>query len=151
MVGREASQGKRCDTPLELGIPTVGLERILVSNIYSAFAVCVLIVHALFILWVILGALVARSRPILRWLHILSLFWGILIELIPWSCPLTLLENWLEGRAGIEPYRGGFLLHYMDKLVYPDISVTFLMIVGALVCAFNLILYARRFWTSSRR
>jgi len=30
---------------------------------------------------------------------------------------LTLLENWLEGKAGIQPYEGGFLLHYLDKLV----------------------------------
>jgi hypothetical protein len=25
-------------------------------------------------------------------------------------CPLTLLENWLEQKAGVEPYQGGFLL-----------------------------------------
>jgi len=42
---------------------------------------------------------------------------GILAELLPWPCPLTLLENWLEGKAGIQPYEGGFLLHYLDKLV----------------------------------
>ncbi len=41
-----------------------------------------------------------------------SLVWGILTELLPWPCPLTLLENWLEARAGVEPYEGGFLLHY---------------------------------------
>jgi hypothetical protein len=29
---------------------------------------------------------------------------------------LTLLENWLESRAGFEPYQGGFLLHYLDAL-----------------------------------
>jgi hypothetical protein len=134
-----------------VGVLTVGLERILDSSVYSAFAVCVLMVHALFILWVIFGALITRSRPLLRWLHILSLIWGILIELLPWSCPLTLLENWLEGRGGIEPYQGGFLLHYLDKLVYPDLSVTLLVTVGVLVCAFNLALYVRQFWISSLR
>jgi hypothetical protein len=46
-------------------------------------------------------------------------------ELLPWPCPLTDLENWFEGKAGVQPYQGGFLLHYLDKLVYPDISALF--------------------------
>jgi uncharacterized protein DUF2784 len=89
-------------------------------NLYSVLATAVLFLHALFIVWVAFGAVFTRSRPILRWLHIVSLIWGILTELMPWPCPLTLLENWLEQKAGVEPYQGGFLLHYMDKLVYPD-------------------------------
>lgn len=72
---------------------------------YSALAVAALILHALFILWVVFGAFVTRLRPVLRWLHIGSLIWGILTELLPWPCPLTVLENWLEGKAGVEPYQ----------------------------------------------
>ena len=115
-------------------------------TVYSALATAVLLLHALFIVWVIFGALLTRSRPIVRWLHIISLIWGILTELLPWPCPLTLLENWLEGRAGVEPYQGGFLLHYMDKLVYPQISSTTLTVAGVIVCAFNLALYGRQAW-----
>jgi Protein of Unknown function (DUF2784) len=106
----------------------------------------VLFVDALFIVWVVFGAVVTRSHPILRWLHIGSLIWGILTELLPWPCPLTLLENWLVQKAGVEPYQGGFLLHYTDKLVYPDISATVLTVAGVLVCAFNLAIYSRRAW-----
>src|SRR2546426_7484699 len=104
------------------------------SSLYSALAICILLLHALFILWVVFGALLTRSRPILRWLHIASLVWGILTELLPWGCPLTVLENWLEGKAGVQPYQGGFLLHYMDRLVYPDISATVLTVAGVFVC-----------------
>lgn len=118
------------------------------SGVYSALAVCVLIVHALFILWVIFGALFTRSRPVLRWIHIACLIWGVLVELLSWPCPLTLLENYLEGRAGIEPYHGGFLLHYLDELVYPELSAMLLVTVGVLVCAFNLAFYVRQFWIS---
>ncbi|MGA8343326.1 MAG: DUF2784 domain-containing protein, partial [Candidatus Sulfotelmatobacter sp.] len=71
---------------------------------YSVLASSVLGLHLLFIVWVIFGALVARSRALLRWVHITCLIWGILIEILPWPCPLTLLENWLESRAGVEPY-----------------------------------------------
>lgn len=116
------------------------------SSLYAALAIFILSLHALFVLWVIFGALLTRSRPVLRWLHIASLIWGILTELLPWPCPLTLLENWAEGKAGVEPYHGGFLLHYLDKLVYPNISVTLLTVAGVVVCVLNLSFYARQFW-----
>jgi len=120
------------------------------SGFYSALATAVLFLHALFILFVIFGALLTRSRPLLRWLHIASLVWGILTEVLPWPCPLTLLENWLEAHGGIEPYQGGFLLHYLDKLVYPDISAKVLTIAGVIVCVANLAFYARQVWISRR-
>jgi hypothetical protein len=120
------------------------------SASYSAMATGVLLLHALFILWAVLGALLTRSRPLLRWLHIASLVWGILTEVLPWPCPLTLLENWLEARAGIEPYQGGFLLHYLDKLVYPNISVNVLTTAVVIVGVSNLAFYARQLWISRR-
>jgi hypothetical protein len=119
---------------------------VLASSFYSALAISVLFLHALFILWVVFGALLTRSRPILRWLHVGSLVWGILTELLPWPCPLTVVENWLEAKAGVQPYQGGFLLHYLDKLVYPDISATVLTVAVVAICALNLAFYGRQIW-----
>jgi Protein of Unknown function (DUF2784) len=121
------------------------------TSFYSALALAVLVLHGLFILWVVFGPLVAWSRPVLRWLHITSLIWGILTELLPWPCPLTLLENWLEAKAGISPYQGGFLLHYLDKLIYPDISPMALTIVGVVVCVLNLAIYGRQILIAGSR
>ena len=121
------------------------------SSLYSRLASVVLFLHALFILWVVFGALVARSRPVFRWLHIASLVWGILTELLPWPCPLTLLENWLENKAGVQPYQGWFLLHYLDTLVYPDISATVLTIAGVIICALNLVFYGGQIWIARHR
>ena len=60
----------------------------------------------------------------------------------PLALSVNLVENWLEGRAaGDAPYRGGFLLHYLDKLVYPDISAKILTVAGAIVYALNLGFY----------
>jgi hypothetical protein len=125
---------------------------VLSSHFYSALATSVLFLHALFILWVVFGALLTRSRPVLRWLHIASLVWGILTEALPCPCPLTLLESWLESKAGIQPYpQGGFLLHYLDKLVYPDISAAVLTVAAVIVCTLNLGFYARQIWVAIRR
>jgi hypothetical protein len=121
------------------------------SGLYSSIAILVLFLHALFILWVVFGALVTRSRPVLRWLHIASLVWGILTELLPWPCPLTVLENWLEAKAGAQPYQDGFLLHYLDKLVYPDISATILTVAGVIICALNLAFYGLQIWIARHR
>ena len=124
---------------------------VLGPTFYSALAVSVLLLHALFILWVVFGALLTRWRPILRWLHIASLVWGILTELLPWPCPLTVLENWFEAKAGVEPYQGGFLIHYLDKLVYPDISATVLTVAGVVICVLNLAFYGRQIWIARLR
>jgi Protein of Unknown function (DUF2784) len=119
---------------------------VVAAGFYSVLATFVLLVHGLFILWVVFGALLAHSRPVLRRLHIASLIWGILTELLPWPCPLTILENELERRAGIEPYQGGFLLHYLDKLIYPGVSATVLTIAAVTVCLLNLAFYVRLKW-----
>ena len=115
-------------------------------NPYSVLAAAVLILHLLFIVWVIFGAFLTRDRPLLRGFHIASLIYGILLEVLDWTCPLTPMENWLRGRAGIPTYRGGFLLHYLDALVYPDVPPLLLTVCGIAVCLLNLGIYAVRFW-----
>jgi Protein of Unknown function (DUF2784) len=118
------------------------------ASLYSMLAAWVLVVHLLFILWVIFGALLTRSRPWWRRVHIACLIWGVLVEFLPWPCPLTLLENWLEVRAGVQPYQGGFLLHYLDATVYPNVSPILLTVAGVAVCGFNLGVYL---WIFARR
>ena len=111
---------------------------------YEALAGVVLAVHLAFILWVILGAFLTRGRPVVTGLHILSLIYGVVIELAPWPCPFTLAEEWLEGRAGRTPYTQSFLVHYLGALVYPDVSQTLLIWGAAAVAVVNLAVYARR-------
>ena len=55
------------------------------------------------------------------------------------------VENWLRTRAGIGSYQRGFLLHYLDSLVYPDVPPNLLIVVASAVCLFNLGVYAVRF------
>ena len=116
------------------------------THIYHAMAVVVLTLHLLWIVWVIGGALLTRRRRVLAWLHIISLVYSLLIEALPWPpCPLTLLEAWLEARAGITPYHGSFLVHYLEAIVYPDIRVSWLIAGAVVICTFNLGVYVFRY------
>lgn len=114
---------------------------------YLAASILVLALHLAFILWVIFGALFTRGRPVLRRVHIVSLVWGLVIEIFLWTCPLTFAENCLEQRAGIVPYQGGFLLHYLDALVYPNVPPLLLTVAAVVVVAVNVAIY----WRRSRR
>ncbi len=113
---------------------------------FAVLAALVLLAHLLWILWVIFGWTLTRHRPVLTVLHILSLVWGIAVEAGPWPCPLTIAEQWLETRAGSSPYRGSFMVHYLDALVYPNVPEALLTWVAAGICLLILGIYVRRFW-----
>lgn len=117
---------------------------------YLVSAIFILILHLGFIAWIAFGAAITRRRPLLTTLHILSFIWALLVEIFPWSCPLTLAENWLELRAGTAPYQGGFVLHYLDALVYPNVPPMLLSVAAALVVAVNILIYGQRWRVSSQ-
>ncbi len=115
-------------------------------KIYQTLTVAVLAVHFLWILWAIFGVLFTRRKRLLRALHIGSLVYSILIEVLPWPpCPLTVLEQWLEDRAGIVSYHEPFLVHYLEALVYPNVPVELLVGCAVAVCLFNLMIYVFRY------
>jgi hypothetical protein len=61
------------------------------------------------------------------------------------NLPRLFLTRPTEKTAGIAPYQGGFLLHYLDALVYPNIPPGQLTGLGVAVCVVNLGIYAMRF------
>jgi len=70
----------------------------------QALAVVVLVLHLAWIFWAIVGAPWTRGRPGLTAFHVISLIWGIIVEVGPWPCPLTLAEQWLEASAGMHSW-----------------------------------------------
>jgi hypothetical protein len=115
-----------------------------VSEMYAALESTVLLLHLGWIVWILLGWMVTRARPGLAWLHVASLVWGIATELGPWACPLTLAEQWLESRSGATPNQQGFLVHYLDKLIYPDVPEPIVALSGAAVCVIILAIHGVR-------
>jgi Protein of Unknown function (DUF2784) len=107
-------------------------------------AASVLSLHAAYIAWVIFGAFFTRGRPRLAALHVATLMYGMIIEIFGFWCPLTALEEWLEVRGNVPAYRGPFLLHYLDAVVYPDIPPNLLTAGAIAICILNLWIYAQR-------
>jgi hypothetical protein len=79
----------------------------------------VLVIHALFIVFVVCGGLLALRWRAVVWLHLPAVAWAFLLELCGWTCPLTPLEQGLRQEAAGVTYSGSFLEHYLLLLVYP--------------------------------
>ncbi len=102
----------------------------------------IVVVHFMYIVFVMLGALLAFRRPKIIWMHIPAVIWGAVIELSGGICPLTPLENRLRIAAGREGYAGDFIERYLIPLIYPDgLTRTVQLVLGAFVIVVNLILY----------
>ncbi len=86
---------------------------------YRAGADLVVVVHLLFIGFVVGGVFLAWRWPRIVWAHIPAVVYGALVEFAGFTCPLTVLENYLRQRAGQAGYRGGFITHYLVKVIYP--------------------------------
>jgi hypothetical protein len=110
---------------------------------YRILADLVVGVHALFVVFVIAGGLIALRWPRVAAVHLPAAVWGALIELRGWSCPLTPLENSLRASAGQAGYAGGFIEHYLLPVLYPaGLTGGIQLVLGALVIAVNAVVYA---------
>lgn len=118
---------------------------------YLVLANLVLIIHVAFIFFVVLGGLLALRRRWAVWLHLPAAVWGMLIEFLDWPCPLTALEvRWLQ-EAGETGYAGGFIEHYVTRLIYPvGLTSTLQWLLGFGVIAANAVVYTL-VWRTWRR
>ncbi len=76
--------------------------------LYRVLADLVVLTHLAFIIFVLLGGLLAFRWRWMPWAHLPVMVWGTAVELFGWVCPLTPLENILR-RSG-----GGLLFPSVD-------------------------------------
>lgn len=108
----------------------------------AILADAVLVLHGLFIAWVVLGGLVVLRWPRLAWLHLPAVAWGVWIELSGGICPLTPLEQRLRQAAGEAGYSGGFIEHYLGGLIYPaGLTRNTQVMLAGVVLTINLVAY----------
>jgi hypothetical protein len=112
-------------------------------TLYGLLADLIVVVHLAFVAFVVLGGLSLLRWPWMLWLHLPSAAWGVLIEFLGWTCPLTPLENSLRWRAGREPYEGDFVAEYLLPVLYPEaLTRDVQILLGSLVLIVNAVIYA---------
>ena len=112
--------------------------------IYKLLADLTVLIHFLWILFLISGSIAGRRHRWARNLHISGLVLAFFIEIFGWYCPLTHMEVWL--RSMHEPsmgYKGGFIIHYMERLIYIELPRSLIVILTILLCLLNLWIYLK--------
>ncbi len=93
----------------------------------------VVLLHLLWIVFIIGGAVIGRWVRWVKWTHIGALTFSVLLQGFGWICPLTHLENWLRRRHDPSlAYSGDFIAQYAERLVYlqgPRPAVFFVTLV----------------------
>jgi Protein of Unknown function (DUF2784) len=110
--------------------------------IWSLLADAVVIVHFAFTTFVIFGGFLTWHWPRVAYLHLPALLWGCWVEVSHSICPLTPLENHLRHLGGEAGYSGGFLAHYLVRVLYPP-ALTWRMqwVLATLLLALNAVAY----------
>ena len=121
------------------------------EGIFPLAADLVVLLHAGFVLFVILGGLLVVRWRRLAWAHVPAALWGATIEFGGWICPLTPLENHLRERNGAAVFQGDFIEHYILPALYPtNLTRAWQMFLGSFVLAVNGAIYWRGLRGASR-
>ncbi len=109
---------------------------------YGLLADALALIHFGFVLFVVLGGLLALRWRRCAWTHVPAAVWGATLEFAGWICPLTPLENWLREQAGEAAYPTGFIEHYLLPVLYPaGLTRELGFVLGILVVGINLAIY----------
>ncbi len=88
----------------------------------------ILVFHFLFIIFVVGGQLLIIFGLVFKWpwvrnywfriLHLAAIWFVVVQAWVGEICPLTSWENTLRARAGEATYAGGFIQHWLHKVIF---------------------------------
>ncbi|HEY7052041.1 MAG TPA: DUF2784 domain-containing protein [Mycobacterium sp.] len=118
------------------------------QTVYFAVVGLAVVTHSAFIGYLVVGGFVAlRWRRTIVW-HVLTAVWAVAIETVDFTCPLTTLERWARGHAGMAPLPSdGFIAHYITGVLYPSNWVGAVVIAVFVVVVTSWMIY----WRQGRR
>jgi hypothetical protein len=120
-----------------------------VASGYGLLADLLVVLHVIFVLFVLFGGLLVFKWPRVLWWHLPAMAWGALVEFTGWFCPLSSLESWLRMQSGESGFQGDFVSRWFLPVLYPDfLSRRIQFALGCLVLGLNIIIYA---WIWQRR
>tara|TARA_Y100000591_G_C21786863_1_gene674298 strand:+ start:1105 stop:1467 length:363 start_codon:yes stop_codon:yes gene_type:complete len=109
---------------------------------YEILANLTLLIHLVFILFVVFGGLLFFIFSKIIYIHFPSLLWGIYIELTNSVCPLTYLENWFLHKGELTTYSNDFINKYLFPVIYPEGLTNEIQIcLGISLIVINILIY----------
>jgi hypothetical protein len=112
---------------------------------YKILAGVVVLTHFLWIIFLFIGGLWGIKNKVVRVFHLSGLAFALTIQVFGWYCPLTHLEVWLRSRQeSTLSYTGSFIIHYVERIIYVELSRYLIFVLTLVLCCFNLWLYLRK-------
>ena len=109
---------------------------------YEIAANLILIVHFIFILFVVFGGLLFFISKKIILIHLPAFAWGSYVELSNSICPLTYVENWFLQKANLTTYSEGFIQNYLVPIVYPaNLTKDIQIYLGIALIVINIVIY----------
>jgi hypothetical protein len=110
--------------------------------VFAYLAGALVVVHFAFTAFVVLGGFLAWWWRRAVCAHLPALAWGLWVEASHSICPLTPLENHLRALGGEAGYGGGFIDHYLLRVLYPPgLTPEVQWVLAAVLLALNAVAY----------
>jgi ABC-type multidrug transport system permease subunit len=101
--------------------------------VYKLASDFVILLHLLWILFILFGFLVALKYFKISFIHMAGLGFTLVLNLGGWYCPLTYLEYYLHGLYDPQlPYADSFITNNLQELIYLEVDEVYLR-MGAIV------------------
>lgn len=111
--------------------------------IYRFLLELLIAAHFAFVVFIVFGAVSVFVRRWMIFLHLPTLAYGLLSELLNIKCPLALTEGWLRDLSFESGFAVGFLEPFLIGLIYPpNWNQSFGNLMAILLLTFNLIVYS---------
>ncbi|MCK5286582.1 MAG: DUF2784 domain-containing protein [Thermodesulfovibrionia bacterium] len=113
-----------------------------ISNVYTITADIVVLLHFLWIMFLIFGALIGRRYTRVKVFHIAGMGFAVIIQIFGWYCPLTYIEVWLRKmHQPSQGYEGSFIINYVEKIVYLEFSGKIILIATIFLVLISTLIY----------
>jgi hypothetical protein len=108
----------------------------------SLLADITVVVHFLWILFLIFGFVFALKGSRIAYVHLGGLMFALILNALGWTCPLTHLEDYFRSlHDAPSAYSTSFIARGVEKFVYPDIPEKLLRGGEILLTSFYLVVY----------
>jgi hypothetical protein len=112
---------------------------------YRVAADIVVLIHFIWILFLIFGVFIGRKYRAVKIFHGAGLGFAVTMQIFGWYCPLTHLEIWLRRRQDpSHTYSGSFIIYYVEKLVYIELSPKIIFVLTLMMILISAFLYLKK-------